>query len=437
MVKIDLENPFLARPKSVKIGRSYWQAQSKAPTILKQKNTWVKQRNDRNYKAFRNYLQTEGARVLNREVKEYLTTSNDNTWTAANRNPKNPHLQARATKGAKSHALWEKEHPVLNAVGTIAGAAPLAVAAAPLGVVASDIAGPTVASMLTNPYVNTALTSAGIADAGTNYINGNIKTPYDGAMAALEISPIAGAGFKTGYKLANNAINNFKNNLEGATTWGGKFLNDVINYPKFTANAMRNGRYIYNKKSLIKHARRAMNSINKGYSFVDDAYSQMVGFTPSEPRTKLGYSEKTPSSSFFSPTTNKIKIGLNYRNSNVPYHPNTVTINAGHERVHSHNEALNRIYHTPNLGVWDESTGYYVPNPNHPIAKKYMDYFRRGPVHGRYPEETFANALGFKAAYPNVKVSPAVEYSNAEEHMNIPPEFIHDYIEYIKNTYNN
>jgi hypothetical protein len=124
------------------LGRRYWQAQSNAPTILEKKNTWVKQQKvikDRKDKALRNYLQTEGARAaLNKEVKDYLTTSNDNTWTTSNRNPKNPHLQDRVTKGAKSHALWEKEHPVLSTWGNVLGAVPFAVALAPLAAAAGS-----------------------------------------------------------------------------------------------------------------------------------------------------------------------------------------------------------------------------------------------------------------------------------------------------------
>lgn len=47
-------------------------------------------------------------------------------------------MQTRATKGAKSHALWEKEHPVLNTWGNVLGAAPFAVASAPLAAAAGS-----------------------------------------------------------------------------------------------------------------------------------------------------------------------------------------------------------------------------------------------------------------------------------------------------------
>lgn len=433
MVKVNLENPFLARPKSVKIGRSYWQAQSKAPTILKQKNTWVKQQNNKNYKAFRHYLQTEGARALNREVKDYLTTSNDNTWTSANRNPKNSHLQARVTKGAKANALWEKEHPVLNTVGSIAGAAPLMAAAYPLGAVAGE----TVAPALANPYVDTALKAIGVADAGDNIIHNRVKSPYDAAITTLELTPI----IKPYVRFLNNNINGLTDDIEVPKfkSWTGKALNDFVFRPGNSIQAIRNGRYVYNKKSLLRNYRAAVDAVNQGHNGVNNDYVKILGYTPSAPKIEIGKSEKLlerhGSSAFYSPVTRNIKIGFNYPNSNIALPREHLTITGGHETVHAHNDALNKFYHTPNLGVFDESTRYYGPNPDHPIAKKYMDYFKSGSIHGKYPEETFANVLGFKQAYPHTKLSTAVQYSNALEEMNVPPEFITDYIDYLKNTY--
>jgi hypothetical protein len=350
---------------TVPLGRRYWQAQSNTPTILEKKNTWVKQQKaikDRKDKALRNYLQTEGARALNREVKDYLTTSNDNTWTAVNRNPKNPHLQDRVTKGAKANASWEKEHPVLNGIGTVAGATPLMAAAYPLGAVAGE----TVAPALANPYVDTALKAMGVADAGDNIINNRIKTPYDGAMAALELAPAISPYVRKGYTAMNNSINNsvnrFKNNLTRAESWKGKVLNDFVNYPDATIQAIRDGKYVYNKKSLLRNYRAAVDAINQGHNGVNNDYIKMLGYTPSAPRIKVGKSEQLlkrhNSFAFYSPTTGDIKIGFNYPNSNISFPSKRLTIVGGHETVHAHNDALNRTYHTPNLGIWYESVGY-------------------------------------------------------------------------------
>lgn len=198
------------------LGRRYWQAYSNTPTILQQKNAWVKQQKeqkDRDVKAFRKYIKTEGAKELNKEVKDYLTTSNDNTWTTSNKNPKNPHLQDRVIKGAKAHALWEKEHPVLNTWGNALGALPFAVAAAPLAAAASsgiaalgDAAAATSVGQAAieglTPLTTAASTSvAGAplytwADAGLSSLFGahGIQTAIDeggiSPTTALEIAPL-------------------------------------------------------------------------------------------------------------------------------------------------------------------------------------------------------------------------------------------------------
>lgn len=90
--------------------------------------------------SYEDALKQAGERV-EKERKDYLTTSNDNTWVEKrNDKQKNKHLEKRGIKGAKSHHLWEEEHPVLNAVGTAAGAAPLAVAAYPFVAGAGELA---------------------------------------------------------------------------------------------------------------------------------------------------------------------------------------------------------------------------------------------------------------------------------------------------------
>jgi hypothetical protein len=227
-----------ASNNTVPLGRRYWQAQSNTPTILEKKNTWVKQQkaiNDRNYKAFRKWFKTEGVKELNKEVKDYLTTSNDNTWTTANRSPKNPHLQARAIKGAKAHALWEKEHPVLNTWGNVLGAVPFAVASAPLvaaagsgmaalgDAVAATSAGQAITAGLT-PLATAASTNiAGAplytwADVGLSSLFGGhgIQTAInEGGISpttALEVAPL-GRLARPLYKSASNVVNFAYNRL--------------------------------------------------------------------------------------------------------------------------------------------------------------------------------------------------------------------------------
>lgn len=106
----------------------------------------------------------------------YLTMSNDNTQV--NNLPHreyNTHLKENAQKGAKEHALWEKEHPNLTAWGEIAGAIPFGVASIPLvastgqallGTAAGQAVKNGVSKVLANPLVEVANGAIGLGFAG-------------------------------------------------------------------------------------------------------------------------------------------------------------------------------------------------------------------------------------------------------------------------------
>ena len=143
---------------------------------------------------------------VEKEGKDYLTTSNDNTWVEGRNNKnKNEHLKERGVKGAKSHALWEQEHPNLTAWGNVLSAAPIAVASAPFvsGVgdaLAGTAAGQAATSGLTwlanaakatpwvansLPWVEAGLNTLAATEGAKEVSEGNF-TP----MTALELSPL-------------------------------------------------------------------------------------------------------------------------------------------------------------------------------------------------------------------------------------------------------
>lgn len=106
----------------------------------------------------------------------YLTMSNDNTQV--NNLPHreyNTHLKENAQKGAKEHALWEREHPNLTAWGEVAGAIPFGVASIPLvastgqtllGTAAGQAVKSGVSKVLANPLVEAANGAIGLGFAG-------------------------------------------------------------------------------------------------------------------------------------------------------------------------------------------------------------------------------------------------------------------------------
>lgn len=111
----------------------------------------------------------------------YLTMSNDNTQV--NNLPHreyNTHLKENAQKGAKEHALWEKEHPNLTAWGEIAGAIPFGVASIPLvastgqtllGTAAGQAVKSGVTKVLSNPLVELANNAIELGFAGKGVYN--------------------------------------------------------------------------------------------------------------------------------------------------------------------------------------------------------------------------------------------------------------------------
>ena len=142
-------------------------------------------------------------RSINKQIQDYTTESNDNTKVNnVQHRQYNQHLKQRTIAGAKSNALWEKEHPTLSTLGYTAAAAPFVVASAPAWIPAGDaVAGTTVghgiSSVLTNPYFNAAITTSGGMDAANKIYHGEYgKSPIQDAFTTTELVPVLGAAAK-------------------------------------------------------------------------------------------------------------------------------------------------------------------------------------------------------------------------------------------------
>ena len=73
--------------------------------------------------------------MLSRSLRNSLTLSQDNARVSNPLNPYesfNTHLRERALRGAREHALWDKEHPNLSTWRDFATAVPFGIAATPL-----------------------------------------------------------------------------------------------------------------------------------------------------------------------------------------------------------------------------------------------------------------------------------------------------------------
>ena len=169
------------------LGKKYWQQQAAQPqrdylAEMVEYNKKKEAERQQRVAALRRELAVRGEQIAKKKQKEYLTMSNDNTWVEKNNGrEKNPHLAERAIEGAKAHAAWAEEHPVLNTLGMVAGAAPFAVMATPVLSAAGEAAYP----IITNPFVDAL---------GTSYLGADgIKDIADeeaDAFTALEVLPM-------------------------------------------------------------------------------------------------------------------------------------------------------------------------------------------------------------------------------------------------------
>ena len=171
---------------------------------------------------------------------KYLTMGNDITQVSnLPHREYNTHLKANAERGAREHALWDKENPNLSAWRDAATAVPLAVAATPivlgtgqgiLSTTAGQVARQGIATLMSNPYVagvNDAI-GLGFAGKGTYDVTQGTFTP-ETAMDFMGLYPTA--KFLTGLTKSRKINKGMKNILANSNN-SNPFINEdiVFNY---------------------------------------------------------------------------------------------------------------------------------------------------------------------------------------------------------------
>lgn len=196
--------------QQMQIGREYWKSQANQPTFMEGLTKFNRQqelKKEQQSRALRQQISSAGKGLFDEAVKSSQTEANDNLWIdtpLTYKKAKNPHLAHRA-EGAKAHAAWEEEHPVLNTVGMSLGIAPLAVATYPF----LTGAGEAVAPILANPYIDAVATSAFTGHGLNHAINEGIDGLDDAAMTTLEVAPL-GRVVKPALKEAAAIVENYR-----------------------------------------------------------------------------------------------------------------------------------------------------------------------------------------------------------------------------------
>ena len=121
----------------------------------------------------------------------------DNTFVAGTGRTQNPQAMQRAIQGGEQLNAWHESHPVLSTVGTVAGAAPLAVASYPVASYPIAALGDAAYAAGTTPLIMEGMNVPFAASGLDNLAHGNADW-----QTALEISPLG----KYAKPLANSAL---------------------------------------------------------------------------------------------------------------------------------------------------------------------------------------------------------------------------------------
>lgn len=255
-----------------------------------------------------------------------------------------------------------------------------------------------------------------------------------------------GGGLPMVNKSSKTLLSTADNSIVSHPKWYRNAFLDVTTKPLKTFKAIKNGQYVYDIPSLMRNVRSAQREIQTGIQSTNNEYKALTGLDIDEPSIHIN------SWKHFKPgTTGYYLVGRIHmpltrnRLSNIRNSTNSLRRTGGHEQAHYANDVLTSTFNTPQLGKYSLKTKYFVPNPDHNIALKYQNQFmkrnqlqknflsKQGLNHGKYPEETWANYMGAKAAGWN---DLHFKLDNLSREGILPPKgFISDYKQYLTDTY--
>lgn len=348
--------------------------------------------------------------ILANMFNNYLTMSNDRT--KVNYVPHreyNTHLNNRAIQGARSNALWEKEHPNAASWMYTLNAAPFVVAAAPVAItagqtLAASSAGQVIRNgigrLLTMPHVKVSVdaTNYGLGayfgGKGVEDISQGIFTPN----TALDILGLYGA-----YKSGSNFINTFKKNnylnkeLQGREPLsfdikkeGAKRYSDFIKSDEYEDRLKNAGLQDY-RDYMINLTNKRIGNIDyfpASTATVMKKYPEASGLSYSSPINEIVIKKGLPTYEFSETLDHEI---AHYATKNAGIDDKTPIGN-----IMRYNESI-----VPNID-WEDKLSLYPKNT--PISKIEDDYdFYNYLIE---PQEKRARAYSILQQAKNNGVSP-------------------------------
>ena len=192
----------------------------------------------------------------------------------------------------------------------------------------------------------------------------------------------------------------------------------------------------------MRNARSARKELEYGIDFTNKEYNRLTGLDIDKAKIHLKswkhfQNKGMPSNGYYN-GYGYIYFGITLNpNSNIRLNNSRLRFMGGHEQTHYAEDAIKSNFNSPALYVrTGKDWRSFVPSVKHPVAKKYEAKFLKGNLHGRNPEETWANYMGEKARGAS-KISYYLDnYLMEGVNPLTTRNFIRDYKQYLTKTYN-
>lgn len=205
---------------------------------------------------------------------------------------------------------------------------------------------------------------------------------------------------------------------------------DITHHPLDTYRTIKNGTYVHNSPSLRRAVAESKQAVSEGADYTRNYYQNALKVDMPEANITAKTSIPGAWGEYIPGTTNFNYTFYRSPFSNLSRNARDFKRVGGHEYTHLAEEHLNNRYFFPLLSV--PAKPYYLPNVNHPImSTATVDDFMEGNIHGRSPEETWANYMGYNAGGVD-PVKPFTDYNIEREGIPPPRGFISDYEDYLK-----
>lgn len=205
---------------------------------------------------------------------------------------------------------------------------------------------------------------------------------------------------------------------------------DIAHHPLDTYRTVRKGTYVHDSPSLRRAITESKQAVREGADYTRNYYQDALKVDMPEAnitaKTNIpgAWGEQIPGTNNFYYTFYRSPL------SNLSRNTRDFKRVGGHEYTHLAEDYLNNRYFFPSLNV--PAKPYYLPNVNHPImSTATVDDFIEGNIHGRSPEETWANYMGYNAGGGDPVMS-FTDYNIKKEGIPPPRGFISDYENYLK-----